>query len=733
MGLFAELKRRNVIRVGIAYVLVAWVVLQIIDFLLELTDAPSWVLQVFFITAAVGLPVVAVLSWIYELTPEGVKLEKDVDRSSTITPETGRKLDRTIIAMLAMVIVLLLVGQFSGLSIGPRETPESAVATSELVTDSEPEVSEQVEKDTRPSIAVLPFVNMSSDPEQEYFSDGISEEILNSLAGVEALKVAGRTSSFVFKGRNQDLREIGEALGVEHILEGSVRKQGDQVRITAQLIKADDGFHLWSDTFDRSLEDIFAIQDEIANRILLETRTQLLDEQAIASKRADPAAYQNYIAAKQRIHERTKAGLVVAMNLLKDAVEIDPEFASAWAQLAIATMLSSDGLGSYGDIPEEEAQMQGLEYAKKALELEPDLPEGLSALGMYWQNQPPFTRENMQKSVGYLERSLALNPVPLNTSHWLQRALAFLGEHGRRQPILEALVERDPLYWPAVSNLISVYIQKSQFEQAHLLNNRTVRYRPELPYRLSGNIRAFEGQPAIGIPLALETWQKRKDLLTLWSLSRLLKLTGQFERIVEEGSEIGGWDWIEALAHLGRREEAELSARQWLADFGRPGPLLTAWYLSGEFSQLTEFVESNWPDLEQFQEEFGSTGGDGAETMIKIAHAYDQQGKDERFRNAMAIAAKVNEQSVEFGFDNFYLDVTLAQYWALAGNDEKALEYLEEAIDAGFSVAPRLSSLYPPFKALEGEPAYEQLQARSLAHLNEQRALLDLPALEPAY
>ena len=262
-ALFSELKRRNVFRVGIAYAIVSWVLLQFTDVISPILDIPDWAPKLVFLLLALGFLPALIIAWAFELTPEGIKKEKDVDRSTSIATTTRRKLDYVIIGVLAVGIVILLVDKFSQ----PTGSPASDA--------------------TELSIAVLPFVNMSSDPEQEFFSDGITEEILNALAAVRQLKVAGRTSSFAFKGQNEDLRRIGDTLGVGHILEGSVRRSGSKVRIAAQLIQVDDGFHVWSDTYDRELTDIFAIQDEIAAAIIRQLKATLLVEgqQAIASQR----------------------------------------------------------------------------------------------------------------------------------------------------------------------------------------------------------------------------------------------------------------------------------------------------------------------------------------------------------------------------------------------------------------------------------------------------------------
>jgi TolB-like protein len=724
MNFLQELKRRNVFRVGIAYALIAWVILQVIDFLLELTDAPSWVLQVFFITAIVGLPVVLILSWVYEMTPEGIKLEKNIARDHSITPRTGRKLDRIIIALLAATVVFLLAGQFSNMP-----SPESAAT--QPVEDAGPAVTE---KERLPSIAVLPFVNMSSDPEQEYFADGISEEILNSLARINGLKVAGRTSSFAFKGKNEDLRMIGEALGVENILEGSVRKQGNQVRITAQLIQVEDGFHLWSDTYDRRLDDIFAIQDEIANAILQQAKIQLLEEQAIVTARVNPIAYQNYVAAKQRIHERTRGGLKVAMNLLKDAVQLDPGFAAAWAQLGIATMLSSDGFGSYGEIPEQEAQRMGKEYADKALALDPELAEGHAALGLYWQNQPPFSNETLQRAIDALERSLALDPAPIDTWHWMQRAQQIIGRQDEVQETLEKIVQRDPLYWPGVSNLVSLYVRKNRLAEAHELNDRTMRYRPELQFRQKAALYIFEGRYAEAVPLALEAWEERSDPLSYWPVSRAMWGTHQFDQLAELENAPNSRQRAVTLAYLGRTEEALMIAQSALQELGQPQAIIAVHAMSGQWQRLIEFLESTWTDLEQFDLDFGGgDGGFGNDVMLNIAQAYAETGNDEKFALAMRLVRASHDQAREHGFDNMDFDLAEARYWALAGDEERALEHLSRAVARGFARSPRLSSLYPQMSSLEGNPRYDEIQALSLAHLNEQRALLELPPLEAAY
>jgi TolB-like protein len=282
MTFFQELRRRNVFRVGIAYALAAWVLLQGVDFVLDLIKAPDWILQVFALAAAVGLPVVLIFSWVFEMTPEGLKRESQIDRDRSITPVTGRKLDRVIIVFLALAVVALLADRLVNHS---REHP----AESTQVVQAEPESSSgeiPASQEALRSVAVLPFAALSSGPDDEYFADGLTEEILNSLAQLPELLVTARTSAFHFKGQDLPVQEIAAKLGVAHIVEGSVRRAGERLRVTAQLVRAADGFHLWSENYDSSEEDTIAVQEEIAEKIALALDVVLDDTKREAMSRA---------------------------------------------------------------------------------------------------------------------------------------------------------------------------------------------------------------------------------------------------------------------------------------------------------------------------------------------------------------------------------------------------------------------------------------------------------------
>lgn len=332
MSFFAELKRRNVFRVAIAYSLIAWVVLQILDVVVGVIDAPAWVLQLAFFIGLIGLLGVVIFSWLYEMTPEGLRKESEIDRSQSITPHTGRKLDRLIIIVLVVAVGILLADRFMGEQAGPP-----AGDTTSTESPGAPEDTVEVTPENR-SLAVLPFVAMSSGEDDEFFADGLTEEILNSLAQLPELLVTARTSSFSFKGQDIPVDEIAAKLGVKHIVEGSVRRSGDRIRVTAQLVRADDGFHLWSQNYDATSEDTIAVQEDIAEQIAVALDVVLDDNKRRAMQFAglrDVEAFTLYQKARYwwaaaHGEMNTTEGLKKANALLEQVTERVPDFPQAY-------------------------------------------------------------------------------------------------------------------------------------------------------------------------------------------------------------------------------------------------------------------------------------------------------------------------------------------------------------------------------------------------------------------
>ena len=347
MSFLAELKRRNVIRVAVAYVIVSWLLLQVSDTLVPALRLPEWFHSGVAFLLIIGFPIALILAWAFELTPEGLRKDKDVDRLKSAASVSGRKLDITIITALALALAYFAYDEFV---IEPTQESEAA-----------PEI---IATEVGQSIAVLPFINMSPDPDQEYFADGLSEEILNLLAKLPELKVVARTSSFAYKGKNEDIRLIGEALDVKTILEGSVRKSGDRIRVTAQLIDAADGSHIWSETYDRTMTDVFEVQDDVAAAIIdaLEIHVDTIPTRGRPTEVAD--AYALYLNARASLNTQDHQA---AETALLQATALDPEFAEAYELLAHVYSLGF--IPGYQDGTTR--QMRGA--ADKALAIDPDL------------------------------------------------------------------------------------------------------------------------------------------------------------------------------------------------------------------------------------------------------------------------------------------------------------------------------------------------------------------------
>jgi len=360
MSLFAELIRRNVIRVGIAYAVVAWVLAQIAEFAFENFGAPDWVLKSVVVVLLLGLPLALIFAWAFEMTPGGLKREVDVDRSHSITTKTGRKLDYVIIVVLVLALAGFAWDRFFAAT-NPLPPVESIADRSVSDEASPGTIGTTVEK----SVAVLPFIAMSSGPDDEYFADGLTEEILNSLAQLPELLVTARTSAFSFKGQDIPIQQIASALGVKHIVEGSVRRSGSRLRVTAQLIRADDAFHLWSENYDSTSTDTIAVQEDIAEQIAAALDVVLDETKRAAMRKAglrDVKAFTIYQKAHEvyeRAHGETSIieDLRQANVLFEQVIERVPGFSQVYVDHSdlFIHILTDDASGVYqADLTPEE-------------------------------------------------------------------------------------------------------------------------------------------------------------------------------------------------------------------------------------------------------------------------------------------------------------------------------------------------------------------------------------------
>lgn len=479
MSFFEELKRRNVFRVAIGYVITAWLLLQVIDLVLENVNAPDWVMQVFMLALAIGFPLAIFFAWAFEMTPEGVKREADVDRSQSITQKTGHKMNRNIIIALVLVVVFLLVERFV-----PREEssiPRQADTESLVQQDSASPVAEVPVTDAPPmvaktgeqSVAVLPFVNMSDDKENEYFSDGISEELLNVLVRVKGLRVPSRTSSFTFKGSNLKLADIGKELKVDHILEGSVRKSGDRIRVTAQLVEVQSDTHLWSETYTRQLDDIFAVQDEIAQAIVGALKITLTNEeqpQMQSRSTTNVDAYNKYLLGRHLWNQRSPATLLRSTKPLKEAVIMDPGYGQAWAALADAYVL----IPEYGAGTIKEFIPLAHEAIEKALLINPESAPALTT-SAYIKFMYDYDLEGAHQD---FEKAIRIDPGYATAHQWHGELLAAEGHLDAAMDKLRLAHEIDPLALIMLHDMGWLLEFSDRKEEAYIYFNKALEIDP---------------------------------------------------------------------------------------------------------------------------------------------------------------------------------------------------------------------------------------------------------------
>ena len=501
MSLLSELKRRNVIRVGVFYVVAAWLILQVAELLFDVLGVPDWSLKFVLAMLLLGFPVVLIFSWVYELTPEGIRREKDVDRSTSITSATGHKLNIATVVVVILGVAIVAVDRFlpHRESAGPAvsesgEAPaEKAVAAQPVEEPAEPEAPAAPAGVDPKSVAVLPFVNMSGDPENEYFSDGLSEELLNTLAGIRGLYVAARTSSFHFKGHTGDIAEIAKKLRVANVLEGSVRQAGNKVRITAQLIEAQNGYHLWSETFDRTLDDVFAVQDEIARSVGEALKVALLDESA--PPRAKPTdntdAYLAFLRGKQDMNIGGGDGYRSAVAHFEDAIRLDPEFTLAYAQLAMAWARLADwGIIGWAEGAE---QIRGaLARVGEGLADDP-LFLALTGIERYARTR---SGERGLDFVGPLKEATERSPDDVVIIEWYAYALGRADQDEEQIRQLRRAVERDPLSVRAHAALGYALEGENRLEEAKAIARTIMEISPESPEGpdLMANVADREGR-----------------------------------------------------------------------------------------------------------------------------------------------------------------------------------------------------------------------------------------------
>jgi len=553
---FAELKRRNVYKVAVAYALVAWLLIQAASILFPTFDAPPWVMKVFVAVLVLGFPIALVFSWAFEITPEGIKREEDVPPNESITHHTGRK-----IVGITIVVAVIAAGLFVYQLVRSKNTgtPRQSEATTASISQK--------------SVAVLAFANLSDDKGSEYFSDGISEELLTVLQKIPGLHVAARTSAFSFKGKNATAQEIGQKLGVAHLVEGSVRKSGNSVRIAARLTRANTGEELWSENFTRDLKDVFAVQTELAQTIVAQLRGQLTDGAADPAAKAaiqaqvqaaekggtkNVEAHQYYLQGRFYTNRHSEKSAGEALAAYQRAVELDPAFALAWAGLAQTHVWYCEFSSESGRKGFDAHLASAREGAARALALEPNLPEALLARSEIELNFD-FDWKGAAET---LRKALALAPADPALRIAAGNLEVARGDMTRAIELYRQAVALDPVNPRARSFLAFNLAVAGQFAEARAEFPRVVELNPAAPWAHAGLGLSFliEGKFEEAAVAAQDDAGEWAQLLIVacarWGEKRIPESDAALAQLTETFADVAAYQIAEVHAYRGDKDRA---------------------------------------------------------------------------------------------------------------------------------------------------------------------------------
>jgi TolB-like protein/Tfp pilus assembly protein PilF len=597
------------------YLVGSWVILQLYDIVGPAVGLSEDSIIYLILVLLVGFPLVILFCWTFEITPQGLVLTKAVGEDRSISRQTGRKIDRVIIGLLTVALGFFMFEYFSR----SDDAAEVVTAANEAAVDegttnatkvvtAASKVAQEL-ADPRPSVAVMPFANMSSDEENEYFADGLSEELLNVLAQIQGLRVAARTSSFHYKGTNPNLTEVGEALGVEHILEGSVRKSGNRVRITTQLISAQDGFHLWSKTFDRELEDIFAIQDEIAREVSGAMQVTLLEPGiqvgSIAST-TNVAAHDAYLRGKQSLYQRTEEEVRHAMDMFQLANKMDPEYAPALLGVASTALIAYNNHNSM-------TFLESMDIAKDALDKAADLDfktsEYWATLGLYHHHNAPYDSESIALAEEAYQKAITLNPNNVLAYIWYASLLAQDKPGDNRQQAYELelkALQLDPLNRVINGNHQLILARMGQDDEAIENLERLRRLDPTYPTYSTGLVFIHMSRGDVEEALVYLDDVPADDVRGAYISMNLAFYINDHEALDQVFARIPldsyGFEAVEEVEFAFRRSRPELTARAevfllqpdydglWFSLMNRLEEL-------GEYELVKQLIENTFPEF----------------------------------------------------------------------------------------------------------------------------------------
>ena len=720
---FTELKRRNVVRVALAYAVVSWVITQAADTLEGVLLLPAWFTTAIVAALFLGFPVALIISWAYELTPEGLIPTAEVDAADSVIHKTAKRLDIVTIGVVCVAVVLMFVRPYIVPEGSSEETslPENS-RVAELIADASDDTPDDNEPEVdAASIAVLPFINLSSDPEQEYFSDGISEELLNLFAKIPDLRVAARTSSFQFKDKNLDVPEIGKQLNVAHILEGSVRKSGTTLRITAQLIEAESGFHLWSETYDRELVDIFAIQDEISMAIV-EALSDILGVVSAADTptivRSDStAAYEAYLQGNVLANRLTDKDLQAAQLQFDRAIELDPNFAPAYTGLAGTYLMRLASGSTYGTLSLAEALTKATPLIERALELAPTLAAAHRRRGQLLNFQGRYN-----ESVRSLRVALDFNPNDASIYNSLAINYEYLSDYDANQDALEKGYQLDPVNPTAVSNLALLYLALGEVDEAEALYKKLeILDNPRASLGLA-NVASERGQPTRAMQHRLDGIEASPDDIRQRApLAFYLAYGGYYEEAIELFPPAKPF----LLSYANQGDAALIAVRQNLIEdpnnFSRKNLYADILIQTGNDAQAKAVFEEIDRETEGYVLA-NDTWFIGALNFVTISKAQGDQGMAEEMLDRMRADLESQER---IGYSGAFQNATQARTLLALGDIDSALIRLKVAVQGGVIILKNYTLASEiAFRDLAEDPRLQEVFEIAQSQSNEVLAVL---------
>jgi TolB-like protein/tetratricopeptide (TPR) repeat protein len=697
VSLFAELQRRNVIRVAITYVVAAWVLTQVMEIATDAFAAPDWVLKIFIVMLVLGFVPAVIFSWVYELTPEGIKRESEVQRDESITGQTAKRLNVAVIVLLVAVVALYAIDRFSSHEADrPASTQVAAV-----------EDVAQID-----SIAVLPFDDFSAGRDQVHLAEGLADTLLHMLAQVPGLKVAARTSSFSFRGSNADIGEIGRELGVGAVLEGSVQRSGDTLRIIAQLIRVWDESHLWSETFDRPTGDIFAVQDEIANAVVAALRPgqEASAETALTSDRTSVEAYEHFVRGDRLWQIRSAEAIEESITEFKAAIAADPDYAPAHAGLAMAYIFST----YYGNRTFKEVKLVAEAEIERALALDTELGFAHAARGQFLNNE----QDDKGAEAAY-RRALEFDPSDATVYAWLSSAVfSDLSRWDEARALIKKAYELDPRNLFVLGQYAGDLANFGDYEGALAVYRRGVALEPDAPraYANLANLHEQYGRHDDAIRAYLAQIERSPDSWVPYQgvATRFLSLDDQesaeewFAKAKALNPNAQYWPyWFmpeQDRARLVSEMQANLARNP--NDSGQRANLCQAYMLAGEHARVMKLCR---PPLEPV---LGPQGAPLDLTTINDAYFVSwsarQLGDDTTADKLVEQMIGMIEQAGAGGLVNWGYEAFAASIYAMRGDRENMLLRLRKAVAAG-STDNRDLEYGPWFAPYRDDPEFQAI------------------------